>query len=101
MDVRVHLTVPSRAQPVTGTLTARGDWGGSASRPTALVPGDNVVTLSMAASASQVRLWWPAGAGPQPLYNISVSFLPTSAAPARAIEAVRRVGFRVFALVTG
>ena len=104
VDVRVHLTVPGSSNQA-GTLTASGDWGSSASRVTTLVPGDNVVTLSLAASAAQIKLWWPAGTGAQPLYNISVAFAATPVAhrPAAgsAIQAVRRVGFRVFALVTG
>ena len=117
VDVRVHLTVPPGGSgggaPVTGTLTVQGDWGGSASKQVTLAPGDSTVTLSMTASAAQVLLWWPVGAGSQPLYNITVGFTPAAAAAdataaaarsppaAPAIRAVRRVGFRVFALVTG
>jgi hypothetical protein len=60
------------------------------------------VTLKMTASASQIKLWWPAGHGAQPLYNLSVSFKPSTALEtAAAPEAIRRVGFRMFALVTG
>ena len=102
VDVRVHLTVPGN-RPVVGTLAARGGWGGSASERVTLSPGDNGVTLSMTASAAQISLWWPVGAGAQPLYNISVSFSPgaSGVTTSPAVEAVRRVGFRVFALVTG
>jgi hypothetical protein len=101
VDVRVHLTVPgSRDQH--GMLEASGDWGGSASKMTTLVSGDNIVTLSMVASAAQIKLWWPAGTGAQTLYTISVVFNPIAYPPAvPAIKAVRRIGFRVFALVTG
>lgn len=37
---------------------------------------------------------WPAGQGAQPLYNVS-------AALGDAVVATRRIGFRMFALVTG
>ena len=105
VDVRVHLFVPSTVSSVAGTLAAHGDWGGGAaaavSKQTKLSPGNNVVTLSMNASAAHIKLWWPAGSGAQPLYNVSISFTPARAGGATTLKAVRRIGFRVFALVTG
>ena len=36
--------------------------------------GDSNVTLHANASATQVKLWWPAGMGGQPLYDLTVTF---------------------------
>lgn len=90
----------------------------------ALPAGDSKVSMQITASASQIKLWWPNGMGEQPLYNVTATWTPTptltptignsngsnrgtvdQAAPAAtasaaAVSAVRRIGFRVFALVT-
>ena len=95
VDVRVHLWAPS---PTTVTVAATGLWGGSAAATTFEVPtGDSSQTVSMEATAKQVDLWWPAGHGAQPLYNLTT----TVTAGAASLESTRRVGFRMFALVTG
>jgi len=62
-------------------------------------------------TAAQIKLWWPSGVGAQPLYNVSATWTPSAAAAADTttvaapptpphITAVRRLGFRVFTLVT-
>ena len=35
--------------------------------------GDSNVTVVLPAPSASVRLWWPAGAGAQPLYNVSAT----------------------------
>jgi beta-mannosidase len=47
----------------------------------------------------QIRLWWPNGLGAQPLYNVTATWT-SAAVPTQSTMAVRRTGFRVFALVT-
>jgi hypothetical protein len=76
---QVHLAVPASSQRVSGVLTTTGAWGATASKPLTLGTGDSVTTISLHAAASDVRLWWPAGKGAQPLYNLTVSFTPSSA----------------------
>ena len=99
VDVVVHLSAPAATR---GTLAAAGAWpGGAASAPVTLPAGASNFTLSLPAAAGAVRLWWPAQTpGAQPLYNLTVSFTEEGGA-AITKEVVRRVGFRVFTLVTG
>ena len=73
-----------------------GPDGGTSMRAS----GDNVLTLELQATAAQVRLWWPNGAGAQPLYNVSVS-IDAGGGVGGSVTATRRIGFRAFALVTG
>jgi hypothetical protein len=45
-----------------------GSWAGGAAMalaPTAVPAGDGRVELTLQASASDVKLWWPAGQGAQ------------------------------------
>ena len=101
VGVRVHMWA---AAPTAGTISATGEWpGASLSRVVSVAAGNSSVVLRLPrATASSVKLWWPAGHGAQPLYNLSVVFTPSGrgwvAAP---VCAQRRVGFRSFALVTG
>jgi hypothetical protein len=97
VKVKVHMWA---AAPTQGTLAAEGSWGATAADGVTVVQtlvsvpaGDSVAEVTLSASASAVKLWWPAGQGAQPLYNVSVSF--------GKVEATRRVGFRTFAMVTG
>jgi beta-mannosidase len=69
-----------------------------------------MLSLQLTATAAQIKLWWPSGMGPQPLYNVSAMWTSapsdanwptaTTTATTTTATAVRRMGFRVFALVT-
>jgi hypothetical protein len=109
VDVRVYLWAPEAS---AGTVSVSSEWGAPvASTPVQLAAGDNNVTVTVKATAQQIKLWWPVGHGAQPLYSVSASFAPSASATASAaasapavataITASRRVGFRMFALVTG
>ena len=87
-----------------------------------LEPGEHTVSLQINATADQIKLWWPNGVlghGPtsaRPFYNVTAEWTPTAvsrkptvpspaddtaaAAPAATVSTTRRIGFRVFALVT-
>jgi beta-galactosidase/beta-glucuronidase len=69
--------------------------GGDASQP-----GEALAGLSLTVPAGAVELWWPAGAGAQPLYAVTVTFTPGNAAGDAATSVTRRVGFRTVELVT-
>ena len=135
VNVTAHLWAPPGG--ATGVLSVAGSWeggggghggGGNRSAPLTLPAGDSRVSLQLAATAAQVKLWWPAGVGEQPLYNVSAIWTPASSTAAAATTAtgssaattatgssaaaaaaaaatttttaVRRLGFRVFALVS-
>jgi beta-mannosidase len=101
VDVVVHFRAPAAT---SGILRVTGAWGSEASVPVALPAGSSNVTVSLVAANNSVRLWWPAqtaGGGGQPLYAVNVSFLPSSGGSWALVADSRRVGFRVFALVTG
>ena len=90
VNVRVHAF---SSVDFTGTLLVKGEWGAQASVPVHLKKNVNTpITVSLG-RAENVRLWWPAGLGEQPLYNITASI--------SEVKASRRVGFRAFYLVTG
>eukprot|EP01050_Picozoa_sp_SAG11_P009946 SAG11_NODE_972_length_6340_cov_3.043423_7_plen_340_part_00 len=97
VTVKVHMWAAAATQ---GTLAVKGSWGSTSvdteveqAQAVAVPAGDSVAEVSLAAAAADIKLWWPAGQGAQPLYNVSVSF--------GKLEASRRIGFRTFALVTG
>jgi len=116
VTVDVLLWAPSSQ---TGSVSVRGSWSPAAvaSRTVHLVPGDNLITLSLTASPGDYYLWWPNGMGPcsdpaienssdacdpRPMYTVNASWAPTDVALAtQAIAtASRRIGFRVVAFVT-
>lgn len=97
VKVRTHFWAPA---DTTGTLSVTGSWGGQASASVRIPAGVSNQTLEMTAAATQMKLWWPAGMGEQPLFNVSVTFTPASGIAA-ALSATRRIGFKYFALVTG
>jgi beta-galactosidase/beta-glucuronidase len=102
VSVRVHTWA---AKPTKGSLTITGGWGGAPVTQQVSVAAGNTSTTVKLPTAKNVKLWWPAGHGAQPLYNLSVVFTPSGqqaeTAAAAAVSAERRVGFRFFALVTG
>lgn len=96
VNVTTHVWAPEGG--ASGTLSVSGAWGAFAtSTVTQLPAGDSTITLSLAAPASKVLLWWPNGMGQQPLYTINVSWTD---GVHTAVSASRQLGFRVAALVT-
>lgn len=103
VGVKVFLESPGGT---SGTVEVAGSWGGSNTTQVHLSAGSNTaVTLELKAKASAMELWWPVGVGKQPLYDVTVTFTPATLTAATAtatpLEAVRRIGFRHFAVVTG
>ena len=100
-EVQVRVFVQSHAA-WAGTVEVSGSWSLSAppssSPHLSLPPGESNITVTLAASKHDVELWWPSGLGERPLYNVTAKLVRSDGASATA---VRRVGFRVFALVTG
>ena len=100
VDVRVHMW---SAGKTTGTATITTSWGQKATAKVSLPGGNANITVALKAAASDIKLWWPAGLGAQPLYNVTATFTPDSAlvTESASLSATRRLGFRMFALVTG
>ena len=99
VDVRTHLWAPAATE---GTLTLTTSWGQTASVAVTVPAGNTSHVVAVNAAASDIKLWWPAGHGAQPLYNVTVAFTSSSkVAQAAPVAATRRVGFRMFAVVTG
>lgn len=88
----------------TVEYSAKGNWSKSAAviKTLRLPAGVSEVVDELDASGLDVDLWWPAGYGAQPLYDVLVSAkaLPPAAAAGRsdasgnATTASRRIGFR-------
>ena len=103
VDVRVFL---SAAAATSISLSLAPSWGavlgaGAVSRNVSIPAGESNATLTVAAPADQVELWWPAGMGPQPLYDVTVGLTAVGAVGKGVVEATRKIGFRYVALVTG
>jgi len=128
VNVTTHFWAPPGG--ATGSLAVAGSWApagsgvgaaaAASSGATTLPAGDSMVSLQLAATAAQIKLWWPSGVGAQPLYNVTATWTPAHSAVAGASAAAvvggggagaigpatpvaatsRRMGFRVFALVT-
>ena len=101
VNVRTYLRTEAVTAAVAGTLSVVGSWAPEApvSIPLSLSPGTNS-SASVNLTASGVSLWWPNGAGPRPLYNVTITFNPSGGAVAVPITVTRRIGFRVFYTVT-
>jgi beta-mannosidase len=77
-----------------------GAWGATASMPVSVPAGASNFTVTLPAANNTVKLWWPAQTpGAQNLYNVTTTFTP--AAGGAPVIAARRIGFRIFTLVTG
>ena len=99
VDVVIHLLAPAAT---SGTLSVVGEWGASASTHLAAIPqGNSSAILTLNASNNDVKLWWPATTPGLPnLYAINVTFIEDAANSVAKVDS-RRIGFRVFTLVTG
>eukprot|EP01088_Endostelium_zonatum_P001319 TRINITY_DN11638_c0_g1_i1.p1 TRINITY_DN11638_c0_g1~~TRINITY_DN11638_c0_g1_i1.p1 ORF type:complete len:932 (+),score=184.72 TRINITY_DN11638_c0_g1_i1:367-2796(+) len=86
---------------VSGKLEVHGSWSRTAMVAKEInIPsskGEHVEEISFPSAVKDVLLWWPNGNGEQHLYNLTITFTPSSGSP---LTTSRRVGFRVFALVT-
>eukprot|EP00037_Helgoeca_nana_P028404 m.334008 g.334008 ORF g.334008 m.334008 type:complete len:757 (-) comp27747_c0_seq3:1006-3276(-) len=100
-DFEVRTTVHIYA-PVATTVyvTLQGSWDTQVTTSVDVHAGESNITVSLAAAASDILLWWPAGSGAQHLYNVTVG-LGHSAATQPYVTTTRSVGFRTLALVTG
>ena len=104
VNVTAHMWTP--AAGASGTLRVAGQWASSATgEKSLLLPGGtSTAQLTITAAATAIKLWWPHGVGlsTHPLYDVTTTWTPTAGAGASAVAvATRRIGFRVFALVTG
>jgi beta-galactosidase/beta-glucuronidase len=99
VEVRVHLWAPKAGK---GTLMVASGWGTTHTVEELAWPaGESNTSVRLRAEPAEVRLWWPQGAGPQPLYHVNASLLSKGAAHAVVAATSRRIGFRHVALVTG
>ena len=61
----------------TATVEVVGSWGASNVSEVVLAPStsaaETVITVWITATAAEVELWYPNGAGKQPLYNVTAS----------------------------
>ena len=101
-EVRVAVHFEAGAGGGAGTLAVVGGWAGGAAAPqrVALPAGNSSVTVVLSAAASAVRLWWPAHTpGNQTRYPVTATFTPDGGGA--SVQDARKIGFRVFTLVTG
>ena len=113
INVTTHIWVPPGG--ASGTLAITGSWNttsktSASSIATVFPAGMNTISLQLSANADQIHLWWPNGLGAQPFYNVTASWTPAPTLPSpsgkqprpaqAAVATSRRLGFRVFALVT-
>ena len=97
--VRVHLWAPAAG---VAELTVSGDWGESHTQHVELPAGDSNMTVVLEASKKDIKLWWPAGTGAQPLYGVTVTLAGSGDGSGGAVASTsRKIGFRHVALVTG
>lgn len=66
-----------------------GAWGSSAQASVRLAAGDDSVMVKMSVAPGDIRLWWPAGMGAQPLYNVTAKFIPAAETAAVALQVSR------------
>ena len=102
-EVRVRVHVHSHTA-WSGSVQVNGSWSNDAVamvQPQQLVPaGESNFTVVVAAASEDVSLWWPVGLGERPLYNVSARLVSSDGGSASE-SAVRRIGFRTLAIVTG
>ena len=110
VNVTTHLWAPLGG--AKGTLAVTGDWAttnnstsDNNARVMALPSGESIISSQLTATAKQIKLWGPNGVGAQPLYSVDAMWTPATvtkmaSAATSVIATSRRMGFRVFALVT-
>ena len=89
-------------QAVAVDLAFMGDWRNATTeqRHVTLTAGNTTVTWQLTVSAEQIDLWWPNGRGAQPLYNFTATATRSDGTDP-PLQTSRRIGFRVFHIVTG
>eukprot|EP00055_Hartaetosiga_balthica_P010760 m.47003 g.47003 ORF g.47003 m.47003 type:complete len:1028 (-) comp7303_c0_seq1:128-3211(-) len=92
--VRMEVWAPSTKSV---ELNITSEWGRSNYTTVTAQQGYNEFEVLVAATASDIELWWTWELGSQKLYNVTVN----AAIDDVTLTATRRIGFRVFALVTG
>jgi hypothetical protein len=102
-EVRVRLHISSHAA-WSGSVEVTGFWLPKATTKVvspvmSMQQGDSNVTVVITAPKKDINLWWPVGMGDRPMYNVSARLV--AKAGGASASAVRRIGFRVFAIVTG
>ena len=88
-------------QPAAVDFDLTGEWPSAATvRQRITVPaGNSTIRMGFRVRAAEIELWWPNGRGAQPLYNVTIA--ATYAQSNLTLRAIRRIGFRVFHIVTG
>ena len=97
VNVTVHLAAPAAT---TATLAVHGSWAKGRELTTAEVSvpaGLSTQTVMVDVAASDIELWWSNGLGEPTLYSVDLTVTTSSS----SLHSARRIGFRVFALVTG
>ena len=99
LNVTLHLSAPQAADV---DVSVTGDWRNATTHSThcAVPAGNSTCSLGFLVDATQIELWWPNGRGAQPLYNVTVA-VQSSGVGQAPLHVSRRVGFRVFHVVTG
>ena len=99
VSVTLFLSVP---QTVMVDVALVGDWHNATTlqRRMTLDAGNATIRMPLKVSAQQISLWWPNGRGTQPLYNVTVN-VTRSGRSDPSLQSMRRIGFRVFHIVTG
>ncbi|GAA3726504.1 beta-mannosidase [Spinactinospora alkalitolerans] len=93
--VEVHVEI-ERADADAG-LALRASVGGREARAAVAAGATGAVVVL---DVPDVRLWWPAGYGDQPLYDLDVALVRADASGAVLDSASRRIGFRTITVDT-
>lgn len=101
LAVSVYLTpAPSPAAPIAGQVCATFASTTNCTNAAAAGPidllGQQRVDVWLMVPAGSIDLWWPAGYGQQPLYNVTAIYTD---AVGNSNSLVRRVGFKTVAVV--
>jgi len=89
-SVRLDVTLYAQGWDVAEAEAALAIDGVAAEKTVRILPGENRITLAVTVDAP--RLWWPAGHGAQPLYDLVVTL--------DRQRLTRRIGLRRIELIT-